>query len=55
MTVRDVKMFLAISRDLSIDKKQRGIEPLSNFTLSDKREKMENFDHYLSPDGARKK
>ena len=48
-------MFLTVSRDLSTDKQQRGIEPLNNSTLSDKRAKMKNSYYNLSTDGWRKK
>ena len=34
MTVRDVKIFLAESRDSSIDKQNENEKPLSNSTLS---------------------
>ena len=36
MTVRDVKMFLAVSRDLSTDRNQKGEKRLDNSTLGDK-------------------
>ena len=48
-------MFLTVSRDLSTDKQTRRIEPLSNSTWSDKKEKLKNSDHNLSNDGWRKK
>jgi len=35
MTVRDVKIFLAVSRDSSIDNQNENKKPLSNSTLSD--------------------
>ena len=54
MTVRDVKMFLAVSHDSSTDKQKRGISPISHFTLSDKRIKAKNSNHYL-PNETRKK
>ena len=41
VTVRDVKIFLTVSRDLSTDKQQRGIEHLSKSTWSDKSPKKE--------------
>ena len=36
MTVRDEKMFLTVSRDLSTDRHQKDPKPLSHSTLSDK-------------------
>ena len=36
MTVRDEKMFLTVSRDLSTDIHQKDPKPLSHSTLSDK-------------------
>ena len=43
MTVRDEKMFLTVSRDLSTDQHQKGIERLPDSTLSDKSPKMNSF------------
>ena len=55
VTVRDVKIFLTVSRDLSTDKQQRSGWPLSDSTLSDKRLKRRNSNHSFSNQGLRKK
>ena len=47
MTVRDVKMFLTVSRDSSTDKQQKANSVLINSTLSDKKVKSKNSNHYL--------
>jgi len=44
MTVRDVKMFLAVSRDLSIDKQNKIYWALKNSTWSDKSHFKKNLD-----------
>ena len=54
MTVRDEKMFLAESRDLSTDNRKSGIERLINFTVSDKRPKNMKSTHKLSYQTVRK-
>ena len=54
MTVRDEKMLLAVSRDLSTDNLKSGIERLINFTLSDKRPKNKKSDQKLSYQTVRK-
>ena len=54
MTIRDVKMFLAISRDLSTDSEFKRIERLNNSTMSDKSAKWKNFDYYFSNYALRK-
>ena len=53
-TVRDWKMFLPISRDLSTDKHQKVIERLSDCMLSDKSPKMKNSNQN-SPNGPPRK
>ena len=47
-------MFLTVSRDLSTDKQFKGIERLSNFTLSDKSAKRKNSNHNFPNYGLRK-
>ena len=47
MTVRDVKMFLTVSRDSSTDKQQKANSVLINSTLSDKKVKSKNSNYYL--------
>ena len=54
MTVWNEKLFLTVSRDLSTDKQQRGIERLINSTLSDKRLKTTESNHKLSNETVRK-
>ena len=48
-------MFLTVSRDLSTDKQFKGIERLSNSTLSDKSAKRKNSNHNFSNYALRKK
>ena len=54
MTVRDEKMFLTVSHDLSTDQHKKGIERLSDSTLSDKSPKMKNSNKN-SPNGPPRK
>ena len=54
MTVRDWKMFLPISRELSTDKHQQVIERLLDSMKSDKSPKIKNFNQN-SPNGPPRK
>ena len=54
MTVRDEKMFLTVSRDLSTDQHQKGIERHPDSTVSDKSPKMK-ISNKNSPNGPPRK
>ena len=53
MTVRDVKMCLVVSRDLSTDKHNQHPKTLSNSTKSDSNINWIDFDHYFRSGSAR--